>query len=112
MEGNYARVLSLASSNSNTTLYFVKELVTTVRDAMADCLEVAYPRLSLVDAAKILRVPDVLTYAQEFRPDWTIVDGKELVFQSPDKHLGARDIPSIRLVKETLGYATELDRIV
>ncbi|CAI5711880.1 unnamed protein product [Peronospora destructor] len=50
-------------------------------------------------------------YIQEEKTEWTVREGR-VWFKAPEKSLGVSDIPSLRLVGETLAYATELDRIV
>ncbi|KAH9102043.1 hypothetical protein AeMF1_021323 [Aphanomyces euteiches] len=115
MEGSYNKVLEARSNEPNPYFkWFMSQLLRTVRDAIADCAEVAYPSLAVSDAAKmmIFSTPQEFhQYIQESKPDWVIKD--DIVwFQAPQKHLGAVDIPSMRLVRETLSYATELDRIV
>ncbi|RHY27232.1 hypothetical protein DYB32_007239, partial [Aphanomyces invadans] len=94
--------------------WFMSQLLQTVRDAIADCAEVAYPSLNVADAAKMLifaTTSEFQAYVLAKKPEW-VVKGDVVWFQAPTKHLGASDIPSLRLVRETLSYATELDRIV
>ncbi|KAF0697170.1 Aste57867_12164 [Aphanomyces stellatus] len=115
MEGSYNKVLEARTNEPNPYFkWFMSQLLQTVRDAIADCAEIAYPSLGLEDAAKMMIFPsaqEFTAYVQSKKPDWAIKDNV-VWFQAPQKHLGAADIPSLRLVRETLSYATELDRIV
>ena len=43
--------------------------------------------------------------------DWEVKDGRVL-FQQAAQHTSRQDIPSMALVKQALGYARELERIV
>ncbi|OQS04743.1 26S proteasome non-ATPase regulatory subunit [Thraustotheca clavata] len=115
MEGSYNKVLEARKNEPNPYFkYFMAQLLQTVRDAIAECAEVAYPSLDLVDAAKMMMFAspqELVAYINAKKPQWIIKD-TTVWFHAPQKHLGAVDIPSMRLVGETLSYATELDRIV
>jgi len=90
------------------------QLLSTVRDNIADCIEVAYQSLALEDAQKMLifsSVGELGEYIKTKKSEWVIQDNW-IRFKAPEKKLGASDLPSLRLVQETLSYATELDRIV
>ncbi|ETW06069.1 hypothetical protein H310_03664 [Aphanomyces invadans] len=115
MEGSYNKVLEARTNEPNPYFkWFMSQLLQTVRDAIADCAEVAYPSLNVADAAKMLifaTTSEFQAYVLAKKPEWVVM-GDVVWFQAPTKHLGASDIPSLRLVRETLSYATELDRIV
>jgi len=88
-------------------------IVETVRYSVAECAEVAYANLTLASAQQLLMIDsrnDLISFIQSNRPDW-IVEDDVITFQSTT---GAKssDIPSMRLISETLNYATELERIV
>jgi len=117
MEGSYSKVLENRKNPPNDCFQpFMSKLLDTVRFAVADGIEVSYERLSLSDTQKMMIFPsvsDLKQYVEQERPEWAIDDkSNELVFQPPAGNLGAKDIPAIPLVNQTLGYATELDRIV
>ena len=84
------------------------------RDAIAECMGVAYTSLTLKQAETLLIFKEkaaVLGYITENQPTW-IVKGDTVSFKAPKRGLQSKDIPSMRLVEETLTYAMELDRIV
>jgi len=115
MVGSYDEALRAATSDFPPSYeLFVSNLAQTVRDSIADCLEVAYNTMSLRNAASMMRmdsVEDLKEYIAEFREDW-IVQGDELCFQPPPTGSKASDVPSLKLIKQSLSYATELERIV
>ncbi|RLN87466.1 hypothetical protein BBJ28_00023036 [Nothophytophthora sp. Chile5] len=115
MEGTYNKVLEARANVPNPFFrFFLSQLLQTVRENIADCAEVAYPCLTLADAQQMLifdSAAELGVYIQENKPEWSVRDGR-VWFKAPEKSLGASDIPSLRLVGETLAYATELDRIV
>ncbi|KAI9916992.1 hypothetical protein PsorP6_017995 [Peronosclerospora sorghi] len=115
MEGTYNKVLEARTHVPNPYFpFFLSQLLQTVRENIAECAEVAYPCLTLVDAQKMLifnSPAELNDYIQQEKTEWVVRQGK-VWFKAPEKSLGASDIPSLRLVGETLAYATELDRIV
>ncbi|KDO31027.1 hypothetical protein SPRG_04213 [Saprolegnia parasitica CBS 223.65] len=115
MEGSYNKVLEARTNEPNPYFkFFMAQLLQTVRDAIADCAEVAYASLDVADAAKMMMFAsphEFAAYASTKKTQWMLKDNI-VWFHTPQKHLGASDIPSMRLVGETLSYATELDRIV
>ncbi|KAF1780495.1 26S proteasome non-ATPase regulatory subunit Rpn12 [Phytophthora cactorum] len=91
MEGTYNKVLESRTNVPNPYFpFFLSQLLQTVRENIADCAE---------------------HVIQEEKTEWVVREGR-VWFKAPEKSLGASDIPSLRLVGETLAYATELDRIV
>jgi 26S proteasome regulatory subunit N12 len=115
MEGTYNKVLEArAAVPSPLFQFFLGKLVLTVRANIADCAELAYQCLGLAEAQKMLLFAspaELSAYIQAHKPEWAVREGR-VWFKAPEKSLGATDIPSLRLVGETLSYATELDRIV
>lgn len=115
MVGSYDEVLNAGAHvpDPSYTL-FMDNLLQTVRDSIADCVEVSYKTMKIQDAVSIMKFDseeDLLEYVQECRDDWIIQDG-ELCFQPPEVGAKASDIPSKSLIAHTLSYATELERIV
>jgi len=115
MVGSYDEVLNAGAHvpDPSYTL-FMDNLLQTVRDSIADCVEVSYKTMRVQDAVSMMKFDseeDLLEYVQEFRDDW-IVQGGELCFQPPKVGAKASDIPSKKLIAQTLSYATELERIV
>ena len=84
------------------------------RDAVAECSEVAYKKLSLSEAKRLLDFnsdQEVLDYIGDAEKSWTVKDGT-VFFQDIEKPIGSQDIPSMRLITESLQYCVELERIV
>lgn len=114
MEGAYNRVLTARQSVPHETYaYFMDLLAKTVRDEIAGCSEKAYDFLSIADAKKMLMFStdqELLTYTAEEHPEWEIRNG--FVYFQKVKETVCKDIPSLQLINQTLGYARELERIV
>ena len=114
MVGAFNQVLSAKSQMPNPAFaFFMKSVMETVRESIAECAAVAYGSLTLASAQQLLMLDtreDLLAFIGEAHSDW-IVNGDVITFEAPS---GARsdDVPSLRLISESLNYATELERIV
>jgi 26S proteasome regulatory subunit N12 len=89
-------------------------LVHTVRDSIADCMEVSYKALSLRDAASMMKfstVEELQGYVAQSRDDW-IAEGGSLTFQPAPAPSAASDVPSMQWIQQSLSYATEMERII
>lgn len=94
--------------------FFMDNLLQTVRDSIADCVEVSYKTMKLADAMTMMKFDTqqaLMEYVEECRDDW-IVEGETLCFQPPPMGSKASDIPSMKLITQSLSYATEMERIV
>ncbi|EEC47791.1 regulatory proteasome non-atpase subunit 12 [Phaeodactylum tricornutum CCAP 1055/1] len=114
MVGIYDEVLAGKIPNPSYQL-FMEHLLQTVRDSIADCIEVSYKTLKLKDAAEMMKfsnVAELQDYIQNFRDDWIVEAGDLLTFQPPSTIPAATDIPSMEYIKQSLTYATEMERIV
>ncbi|BBN11921.1 26S proteasome regulatory subunit N12 [Marchantia polymorpha subsp. ruderalis] len=115
MEGAYNRVLSARQAVPHETyVYFMDLLAKTVRDEIAGCSEKAYDFLTVADAKKILMFStdrELQEYAAEDHNDWDIRNGC-VYFQKVKDLAPCKEIPSLQLINQTLGYARELERIV
>ena len=115
MVGSYDEVLAANSRVPHASYgLFMDHLLTTVRDNIADCLEVAYKTMSLDDAVTMMKFAsrdELAAYVEECRDDW-IVEGGNLCFAPPPAGRKADDIPSKKLIGQTLSYAAEFERIV
>lgn len=115
MEGAYNRVLSARQAVPHETyVYFMDLLAKTVRDEIAGCSEKAYDSLTLADAKKILMFSsdqELQAYVLDDHPDWEI-RGTRVYFQKAKELAPCKEIPSLQLINQTLGYARELERIV
>jgi len=111
MEGAYNKVLKAKEDvPSETYIYFMDILMETVRDEIADCAEKAYHTISLGDAQKLLgfsNTSDLISYAN--KRNWNILQGK-INFKKEQE--AKTDIPSLKIIGQTLSYARELERIV
>lgn len=115
MVGSYDEVLK-AHLNIPDPSYgvFMDNLLLTVRDSIADCMEVSYDTMKLQDAMTMMKfnsLEELQEYIQEARDDW-IVQGDSLCFQPPPTGSKASDVPSMSLISQSLAYATELERII
>ena len=94
---------------------FCDELRRSVRESIGNATEVAYDVLSVKDAAAMLMYDteqEFMEYVAEERKDW-MVEGASIRFvNGKENSVGAADIPSMKLIEQTLSYATELERIV
>jgi 26S proteasome regulatory subunit N12 len=113
MVGMYDKVLNVSVPDPSYQ-FFVDHLLQTVRDSIADCVEVSYKQMKLQDALVLMKFTtpkELLDYVEECRDDWIIQDD-QLCFQPPPSGSKASDVPSMKLIAQTLSYATELERIV
>lgn len=115
MVGAYDQVLSALSHVPDPSYtFFMENLLQTVRDSIADCVEVTYKTMTIQDALIMMKLDSkqqLLDYVQESRDDW-IIQNEEIVFQPPPSGSKASDIPTTKLIAQTLSYATEMDRII
>jgi 26S proteasome regulatory subunit N12 len=115
MVGSYDEVLSASARIPDASFeFFMENLLQTVRDSIADCVEVSYKTMKMQDAMTMMKFdsPDQLKeYIEESRDDW-LVEGEILCFQPPPAGSKASDIPSMKLISQSLTYATELERII
>ena len=114
MEGNYSKVLLARSSAPTHFTWFMDQMVDSIRDNIADVTESAYQSITLADAQRLLHFDSAAalgSYIDEERPKWA-VEGDRIMFEQAAQRVGCKDIPSVQLIRESLLYATELDRIV
>ncbi|KAG5181586.1 SAC3/GANP/Nin1/mts3/eIF-3 p25 family-domain-containing protein [Tribonema minus] len=116
MVGSYNQVLAAKDHVPHQYYsYLLSNLVDTVREAIADCMSTAYDSMSVKDAQTMLMLPasaqELKNFVATFHPEWKIFDDK-VVFQHAAATKKMQEIPSMRVITETLSYATELERIV
>lgn len=115
MVGIYDEVLSAGMNLPDPSYqFFMDNLLQTVRDSIADCVEVSYKTMKCSDAVTMMKFDTqaaLMEYVEECRDDW-IVEGDTLCFQPPPMGSKASDIPSMKLIGQSLSYATEMERIV
>lgn len=109
MEGSYQKVLNAAVPRPQFHVFF-SILSSTVRVRIAECCAKAYTSVSIAEAGELLMLHDKATLPLlASQHSWTL-EGNELRFpQDKDTSL---DIPSARMIEQTLSYALELERIV
>jgi len=114
MMGSYKEVMSEAATPpfSHYT-FFLKSLLETVRVNIVDCISASYKSLTLSGATEILMftsTEETKTFIHDFHPEWKI-EG-DLIDVAGHAALNSEEIPSMKLIEQTLTYATELERIV
>lgn len=140
MEGNYAKVLEKKNELSQDHYaFFLERLVEMVRQKVGTSMENTYAHLPVQEAAKMLILPDVAALqefavkenerkAREEDDDpmgdmtpsltrrapigvvrWEVKDGKLYFTRSAEKRL---EINALDIMVNTIGYATDLERIV
>mmetsp|Transcript_33122 Transcript_33122/g.78256 ORF Transcript_33122/g.78256 Transcript_33122/m.78256 type:complete len:253 (-) Transcript_33122:160-918(-) len=113
MVGIYDEVLNVTVPDT-TYQFFVDNLLQTVRDSIADCMEVSYKNMKISDAMTMMKFgtqQELMEYIEDCRDDWIVEEGT-LCFQPPPSGSKAGDIPSIKMITQNLSYATEMERIV
>jgi len=112
MEGSYNKVLSAKQDGlfSQEGMYFMDMLVDTVREEIAECSEKAYATIGAADLQSLLMLgsADELGEYADNR-GWTISNGTVSFGKQEESLL---QLPSSQLIRETLSYAKELERIV
>ncbi|CAM0140487.1 unnamed protein product [Umbelopsis sp. WA50703] len=113
MEGSYNKVWSNRSKvKGEEFLVFYNILIDTIRHEIANCSEKAYEALPIQDAATLLfmkNMEEVLKFAQE--RNWRVNPAEQKIyFANTDDEV--TEIPQEQIIKQTLTYARELERIV
>eukprot|EP00276_Gloeochaete_wittrockiana_P004333 CAMPEP_0184645136 /NCGR_PEP_ID=MMETSP0308-20130426/1676_1 /TAXON_ID=38269 /ORGANISM="Gloeochaete witrockiana, Strain SAG 46.84" /LENGTH=267 /DNA_ID=CAMNT_0027073975 /DNA_START=37 /DNA_END=840 /DNA_ORIENTATION=+ len=112
MEGSYNKIVSARDDIPADSYRFLMDiLLHTVRDEIADCTQKAY---EFVPVADMMRTLLMFTSDSEFQTyvkqrGWRLENGL-VHFQS--KADGRLEVPSLKLITQTLAYAKELERIV
>lgn len=115
MEGAYNKVIK-AKSNVPSEYYsfFMDNLMGTVRNELADCIEIAFTTLSVSEAAKLLAFSSQQDFQKWVKErNWKVIklNGTDYFdFQKPQE--SQVEIPSHSLIAQTLQYAREMERIV
>jgi len=113
MEGAYNKVIGARNDiPAASYAYFMNLLMLTCRDEIANCCEKAYASLTLTAAKELMSFESeskLVDYAME--REWQLSKGS-ICFQEEKTEPSVKDIPSLHLIKQSLGYAKELERIV
>lgn len=113
MEGSYNKIF-LAKGNVPAASYnfFIDILLNTVRDQIGACMESAFDKISVRDAARMLFLTtenETVEFAK--RKNWTSKNGY-FCFGVPSEKKVEEPIPSAELVTLAIDYARELEMIV
>mmetsp|Transcript_4324 Transcript_4324/g.6477 ORF Transcript_4324/g.6477 Transcript_4324/m.6477 type:complete len:271 (-) Transcript_4324:192-1004(-) len=111
MEGSYRKVLS-ARKSVPSPLYnqFMDFLVQTVRERISDCTMKAYVSIPLEEGKKLFFLENDSKLAEYVKKRGWKIDGKTITWNTAaEKTISLR---SKDLLKESLTYATELERII
>ena len=96
--------------------FFLVSLLETVRVNIGECMESAYNTITVKNASKILMFQDeqeTVDFINACYPSWAIQGDVIHLTPSKEKTSGrSEEIPSMKLISQTLSYATELERIV
>ncbi|KAI8804648.1 COP9 signalosome [Cladochytrium replicatum] len=111
MEGSYNKVWKNRSNvPAEEYLFFIDILMKTIRHEIASCSEKAYSSLPISDAATLLYITsqeDLLSFVKE--RNW-LADQQKVFFTEEDSK--AHEIPAGKIIRQTLNYARDLERIV
>lgn len=112
--GSYDQVLVAAASPPISYYsFFLKSLLETVRENIGECVSTAYQTLTVKQATNMLMFSnkeETMDFITEHYPSWTVRgDTVNLIRGQQDK---SDEIPSLKIISQNIGYATELERIV
>jgi len=114
MEGSYNKVLSAKQDGvfSQEGMYFMDQLVDTVRDEIAECSAKAYATIAAPDLQSLLMLTSQAELVDFVEQRGWRIDGSTVSFSAMDEEPTAQKLPSAQLIQQTLSYAKELERIV
>lgn len=112
-EGRYNKVLdAIRSLPHESFAVFVQPLVDAVRGEIAACSASSYTSLPVAAAQRMMLFDseeELRRFVATSQPEWSIENG---VISFNQKAAAAASVPAKELISNTLGYATELERIV
>jgi len=112
--GAYDMVLAAAANPPVPQFsFFLNSLLETVRLNIGECVAASYTSMKISSATKILMFSndgDTKQFIQDNYADWKI-EGETIVLGG-NKVVKSEEIQSMKLIAQTLSYATELERIV
>eukprot|EP01112_Ceratiomyxa_fruticulosa_P014349 TRINITY_DN4102_c0_g2_i2.p1 TRINITY_DN4102_c0_g2~~TRINITY_DN4102_c0_g2_i2.p1 ORF type:complete len:256 (+),score=59.98 TRINITY_DN4102_c0_g2_i2:204-971(+) len=112
MEGAFKKIWNDRAECAPQYVFFMDILINTIRNEIADCFQKAYEFLPKDDARRLLlfsSVDQLEDFAAE--REWTESKGG-YTFQNKANTQTKLEIPSMKLIHETLSYAKELERII
>ncbi len=114
MEGAYSKVIALSHHQpSPYYAHFMESLINTIRGDIAECSEKSYPSLSLSEAQKMLMMnsrDQLVAYVKSREENGWSVEGDKVVFHATQ--VKDTSIPTMKLIQQTLEYASEIERII
>ncbi|VEL08648.1 unnamed protein product [Protopolystoma xenopodis] len=114
MEGSFHKVfLSKGNVPSERYNFFIDILLNTTRDEISSCIEAAYERLELKEAARTLFFADVNSMKEYSKnKGWVLDESGFYTFVKNKKGLDNNQVPSSDVAKIMLEYTRELDQII
>lgn len=113
MEGSYNKIF-LAKGNVPAESYnfFIDILLETIRSEIAGCLEKAYRKISLHEAARMLNLPSQAAIKEYgAKKNWVLGKDNYYTFGVEEKKT-EEALPALELTEQVLEYARELEMIV
>ncbi|KAG8229894.1 hypothetical protein J437_LFUL009758 [Ladona fulva] len=114
IEGSYNKIF-LAKGNVPAASYdfFIDILLDTIRDEIAACMEKAYEKISLGEAARMLNLPNINAIKEyAVKRNWVVFQDNYCLFGTGQKDVEDTALPSAELAAQTIEYARELEMIV
>ena len=115
MEGSYNKVfLSKGNVPAKPYTFFIDILLDTIREEIGACIEKAYDRISIQEAARLLffdNIKQMTDFAH--RRQWDLNSNNLLQFNAiKNVSQTANKIPAEQLASQAIDYAKELEMIV
>ncbi|KAK4304381.1 hypothetical protein Pmani_023665 [Petrolisthes manimaculis] len=115
MEGAYNKIyLAKGEVPAEGYKFFIEELLSTIREDIADCVENAYDRIRPEDIGKMLYLTgtkEILDYCGQ--RGWGVAKDGYLQFKKKEVRKNSDDsIPSKELAHQMINYAREMEQIV
>lgn len=115
-EGAYHKMLGVerASAPDKAYLPFLDKLNESIRDEVADCMEGSFAPVAVAEAGKLLFISDGDDAVRAFaaKRGWTVTDGGDVVFKAAGEVSHKDTENSFTLIRRSLQYAGEMERIV
>ena len=111
MEGSYNTILQ-STAPAPIFQFLVHQLSSTVANAIAECAESAYRKISFAAGARLFKLRSEQQFVElAAQRNWNIDRANKTVCMDPT---GAHDnqLPALEIISQSLGYAKELERIV
>ena len=119
MIGSYDQVMQAAATPPvEYYSFFLTSLLETVRLNICECVLAAYKMLTPQAAMKILMfssLDETVEFFNDHYPEMEVSASTQSIdLRSQSHHAShkSEEVPSLKLINQTLSYATELERIV